>query len=170
MTRWTAPSRPAPNWRTAGADVRFLVRVASLVSAAALTAGCTSVISGQAVVPDVERADRQMVTGYFERGNAAAGEGSDAQQRFFASTQHPDFGSASCDLNGLTLTFDPTLSTLRRDNRWAPQGGKPPRGRVYVVAVTFTVQQQSTVLGTQIGLVHLVVLDNAIYGFAPCPS
>jgi hypothetical protein len=170
MTRWTAPSRPVPNWLTAGADVRFLVRAASLVSAAALTAGCVSMISGRAVVPDVERADRQQVVGYFERGNAAAGEGSDAQQRFFASTQHPDFGSAGCDLDGLTLTFDPTLSTLRRDDRWAPQGGKTPRGRVYVVAVTFTVQQQNVVLGTQIGLVHLVVLDNAIYGFAPCPS
>lgn len=170
MTRWTAPSRPAPNWRTAGADVRLLIRGASLVSAAVLTAGCVSTISGQAIVPDVERTDRQLVIGYFERGNAAAGEGSDAQQRFFTSTQHPDFDSVSCDLDGLTLAFDPTLSTLRRDDRWVPQGGKTPRGRVYVVAVTLTVQQQSAVLGTQIGLVHLVVLDNAIYGFAPCPS
>jgi hypothetical protein len=150
--------------------MRFLAPAASLISAAALTAGCAAVIDGKAVVPDVERADRQLITGYFERGNAAAGEGSDAQQRFFADTQHPDFQSAGCDLEGLTLTFDPTLSTLKADRRWAPRDGKAPRGRVYVVAVTFTVQHGNAVLGTQIGLVHLVVLDNVIYGFTPCPS
>jgi len=170
MTRPTAPSRPVPNWRTAGADVRLLARAASLASAVALTAGCASVISGQPIVPDVEGADRQLITGYFERGNAAADQGSDAQQRFFADTQHPDFKPGGCDLGGLTLAFDPTLSTLKADPRWAPQDGKTPRGRVYVVAVTLTVQRENTVLGTQIGLVHLVVLDRAIYGFAPCPS
>jgi hypothetical protein len=150
--------------------MRFLARTASLVSAAVLIAGCASVIDGQAVVPDIERVDRQLIIDYFERGNAAAGEGSDAQQRFFATTQHPDFQPGACDLEGLTLTFDPTLSTLKADSRWAPQDSKTPRGRVYVVAVTLTVQQESTVLGTQIGLVHLVVLGNAVYGFAPCPS
>lgn len=156
--------------------MRFPARLASLASAAALTAGCVSTIDGLAVVPDVERADRQLIIDYFERGNAAAGEGSDAQQRFFTDTQHPDVESGDCDLNGLTLTFDPTLSTLRLDSRWAPREGRTPRGRVYVVAVTFTVQrestaqQESTVLGTQIGLVHLVVLNDATYGFAPCPA
>jgi hypothetical protein len=170
MTPSTAPSRPVPNWLTAGADVRFLARAASLVGAAALTAGCTSMISGQAVVPDVERADRALIVEYFERGNAAAGEGSHAQQRFFVDTQHPDFESGGCDLGGLTLAFDPTLSTLQVDRRWAPRNSKVPRGRVYVVAVTLTVQRESTVLGTQIGLVHLVALDGAIYGFTPCPN
>jgi hypothetical protein len=150
--------------------VRFPAWLASMLSAVALTAGCASTIDGRAVVPDVERADRQLIIEYFQRGNAAAGEGPAAQQRFFADTQHPDFESGDCDLNGLTLTFDPTLSTLRVDGRWTPRDGQTPRGRVYVVAVTFTVAQESTVLGTQIGLVHLVVLDDVTYGFAPCPS
>jgi hypothetical protein len=55
------------------------------------------------------------------------------------------------------------------DRRWA-RDGHAPRGRVYVVAVTFTAQREHTVIGTQIGLVHVVVLDNASYGFAPCPG
>jgi hypothetical protein len=144
--------------------------VAALLGLLTLATGCASKISGQAVALDIVRLDRQMIIDYFERGNSAADEGADAQQKFFAETQHPDFESEVCDLGGHTLAFDPTLSTLRPDGRWRPDDDEAPRGRVYVVAVTITIQMDSAVLGTQIGSVHVVVLDDAAYGFAPCPG
>lgn len=141
-----------------------------VVAVAALATGCSSTIEGRPSAPDIVGQDRQLIIDYFERGNAAADDGANAQQNFFASTQHPDFQSDVCDLDGHTLTFDPTLSTLRPDRNWTPEDGDTPRGRVYVVAVTITVELDSAVLGTQIGSVHVVVLDRATYGFAPCPS
>jgi hypothetical protein len=144
-----------------------VVVVAAGVLLAPVT-GCSSVIEGRPVAPDIAVLDRQLIIDYFERNNAAADDGADAQQEFFAKTQHPDSRAGSCDLGGRTLNFEPSLSTLRPDRRWAPKDGDKPRGRVYVVAVTVTVQFDSAVLGTQIGSVHLIVLDQMTYGFAPC--
>jgi hypothetical protein len=151
--------------------MRFVVAVlAGMLLAGMLLTGCSSVVAGRPVALDIEQLDRERIVAYFERGNAAADEGTEAQQRFFAETQHPDFESDLCDLGGHTLTFEPTLSTLQPDDDWTPDDGDTPRGRVYVVAVTVTVQQDRTVLGTQIGSVHVVVLEEEPYGFAPCPG
>jgi len=128
------------------------------------------VITGRPLAPDVVAQDRELIVEYFERGNVAADEGASSQKVFFAETQHPDFKADLCDLRGHTLVFDPSLSTLRPDRGWAPEDGKVPRGRVYVVAVTITVELDEAVLGTQIGSIHVVVLDRAAYGFSPCPS
>lgn len=146
-----------------------LVLPAVLLMIAALGTGCASTISGRAVAPDIVQQDRDRIVEYFTRSNAAADQGAQAQQEFFADTQHPDFESEACELGDHTLTFDPTLSTLRPDGHWQP-GGETPRGRVYVVAVTITVQLDGAVLGTQIGSVHVVVLDDDAYGFSPCPG
>jgi hypothetical protein len=116
-------------------------------------------------------ADRPVITAYFERSNAAAQEGAEAQRRFLHETQHPDYSDAGCNLGELTLVIDPTLSTLRPDAGWRPlNSDDAPRGRVYVVAVTVTVQRDKAVVATQIGSVHVVVLDGEAYGFAPCPA
>lgn len=147
------------------------VLVAVLVAApAALSAGCSTVIAGRALAPDVVAQDRELIVEYFERVNVAADEGANSQKVFFTETQHPDFKAEVCDLGGHTLVFDPSLSTFRPDRGWSPEDGKVPRGRVYVVAVTITVELDGTVLGTQIGSMHVVVLDRAAYGFSPCPS
>lgn len=142
----------------------------ALVSGLLALTACSTVIDGRALAPDIAGQDRALVVDYFERGNAAAVGGPSAQHDFFTRTQHPDFADEVCDLRGYTLTFDPSLSTLRPDGEWAPEDGEPPRGRVYVVAVTITIELDSAVLGTQIGSVHVVVLDQAIYGFSPCPD
>ena len=149
------------------ARLRVLVAAAVLLVAAV---GCSSTIAGRPLEPDVVGMDRALILDYFERGNAAADEGATAQQEFFAKTQHPDFARQLCDLGGHTLVFDPTLSTLRPDDAWKPDDGQTPRGRIYVVAVTVTVELDQAVLGTQIGSMHLVVLDRATYGFSPCPN
>lgn len=112
---------------------------------------------------------RGLVAGYFDAANAAAHLGPAAQQRFLDATQHPDFRGERCPLNGATVISEPTMSTLRSDSDWIPAGaGAPPRGTVYVVAVTATVRRDGAELGTQIGSQHVVVLDGRAFGFAPC--
>lgn len=116
-------------------------------------------------------ADRALVSGYFEAVNAAAGRGSAAQERLFAGTQHPDFRDLRCPLRGLTVTADPAYTTLHPDPDWRPpQSDGPPRGTVYVIAATVSVQRSTELLGSQIGSVHVVVLDGTAYGFSPCPT
>lgn len=137
---------------------------------AVLLAGCGRVISGQPAAPPVADVDRYLIVRYYERNNASAREGAAVQRQFLASTQHPD-EDQRCDLGELTVLLEPTLSTLRPHEGWRPAtSGRVPRGRVYVVAVTVTVRQGSTTLGFQIGSMHVVVLDAAVYGFAPCPT
>ena len=76
-----------------------------------------------------------------------------------------------CSLNGVTITAEPTLSTLRAEPGWTPPGsGKGLSGRVYVVAVTLTVRQGNAVVGTQIGSQRVVVDGGRAYSFAPCPA
>lgn len=132
--------------------------------------GCTAVVGGHAVGPPPASVDESLIAAYFEHSNEAAREGADAQTQFLERTQHPDV-ERLCDLDGLTLLLDPTLSTLRRDEGWRPSGTSgSPRGRVYVVAVTVTVQRGQSTLGTQVGSMHVAVLDGTAYGFAPCPN
>src|SRR5215216_5316418 len=120
---------------------------AVLLIAIALLAGCTEVVAGRplAGVRSAASQDRTLITDYFERSNAAAHEGADAQRRFLDSTQHPDV-ERGCDLGELTLLLEPSLSTLRPDGGWRPETtSRSPRGRMYVVAVTATVLRgQST--------------------------
>ncbi|HEY0640098.1 MAG TPA: hypothetical protein VGD67_20880 [Pseudonocardiaceae bacterium] len=146
--------------------------VAVLVAALGLLGGCGQVIDGRAVrAASPADADQSLIADYFERSNTAAGEGPQAQQRFLQETQHPDVSADGCSLGNVTLTIDPTLSTLRMDEGWRPeQADRTPRGRIYIVAVTVTVKRDNAQIGTQIGSVHVVVLDGTAYGFAPCPA
>jgi hypothetical protein len=139
--------------------------------AAVVSAGCASRISGEPLGSGQPATHRALVTGYFDAINAAAAQGSAAQEQLFAHTQHPDFRDLRCSLQGLTVTTDPAYSTLHADPDWRPpQTGRPPRGTVYVVAVTVTVQRSTAVLASQVGSLHVVVLDGTAYGFAPCPA
>jgi len=132
--------------------------------------GCTNRISGEPVDTPQLDADRALVSGYFGTVNAAAEEGSAAQERVFTLTQHPDFRDMQCSLQGLTVTADPAYTTLHGDPEWHPPGiADPPRGTIYVVAAAITVEQDAAVLATQISSLHVVVLDGAAYGFSPCP-
>ena len=154
------------------------VLLSTVLSAGGLTAGgCTNMVTGQPLAHrQLEahqqlEANRALVTGYFDAVNAAAAQGSAAQEQLFTRTQHPDFRHLQCSLQGLTVTADPAYSTLRADPDWRPaQAGQPPPGTVYVVAATVTVQRDTTVLASQIGSLHVVVLDGTAYGFAPCPT
>lgn len=107
---------------------------------------------------------------YFAENNAAARQGPQAQQAFFGRTQHPDFVGQTCELDEMTVEFEPALSTLRPDSAFSPEGGGPPRGRAWVVAAEVTTRSHDAIVGRQVGSLHLVVLDGAVYGFAPCPT
>ena len=112
---------------------------------------------------------RDAVQRYFAENNAAARRGPAAQRAFLARTQHPDFADQLCDLNGSTVQLDPALSTLRPDPDFTPDG-TPVRGEVWVVGVEVTVRQGGQITGHQVGSQHLVLLDEQVRGFAPCPS
>lgn len=159
---------------------------AALVTGALTVGGCSTRVPGEPVPASRPlAAHRALVNGYFDAVNAAAGQGSAAQERLFAGTQHPDFRDRQCSLRGLTVTADPAYSTLHTDPDWLPPlAHDPPRGTVYVVAATVTVQRSTgqrgtgqggtgqgsvEVLGTQIGSLHVVVLNGVAYGFSPCP-
>lgn len=148
--------------------------VAVLLVLLAALSGCAGTVAGRArPAGTATDAERRLVADYFARSNAAAHAGSTEQQRFFATTQHPDYRAPDqlCMLDGLTVLLNPTLSTVRPAPGWRPGNtGRPPRGSVLVVAVRVTVQQDRTVLGEQIASVHVVLLDGRVYGFAPCPA
>jgi hypothetical protein len=145
--------------------------VALALTAAACTAACTATVSGRPAAVDLVAADRALIVDFFERNNAAAGEGTEAQHRFFGEIQHPDYDVEVCSLDDLTIVLDPTLSTLRPHDGWRPpDADQAIRGRIYVVAVTVTVQRDNTVLANQIGSMHVAVLDGRAFGFAPCPK
>ena len=134
------------------------------------SAGCAKQLAGQPAALPVASIDQALIADYFAASNASARDGADAQQKFVSRTKHPDAPRA-CDLHGLTLLLEPSLGTLRPDNEWRPPGSnEAPRGRVYVLAVTVTVQRDKNTLGKQVGSMHVVVLDAMAYGFAPCPS
>jgi hypothetical protein len=146
-----------------------MLLAAVLLAAVLLASGCGRVIAGQPAASSQVTVDQSLIMDYFERSNAAALDGAAAQQRFLASTQHPDVDQG-CDLGELTVLLEPALSTLRPDDGWRPTAtDRAPRGRVYLVAVTVTVQRDQSTLGVQVGSMHLVVLDSTVYGFAPCP-
>lgn len=150
---------------------RAAVAFPMLVAVLVLGSGCTSRIPGEPVHNRQLDADRDLVTGYFVTVNAAADQGSTAQERVFTATQHPDFRDMQCSLQGLTVTADPAYTTLHNDPEWRPPGiADPPRGTIYVVAAAITVEQDATVLATQIASLHVVVLDGTAYGFSPCPA
>ncbi|GGM73455.1 hypothetical protein GCM10012275_50130 [Longimycelium tulufanense] len=148
--------------------VRAKRLVLLLASSLALTA-CT--VAGTPRPAGLSEADRQLVTRYFAEVNDAAALGSAAQAEFFRRTQHPDFIDRMCDLRGLTVQMRPAMSTARPDPTWRPPGAwRPPRGAVHVVAAALSAHRGDTTLSNQIGSKHVVILDGATYGFAPCPD
>lgn len=144
-------------------------RIAVLLASLALLAGCAGPVAGTARPVELTDGDRTKLREYYERLNKAGDESSSQQQKLLKDTQHPDFRQKSCDMRGATIKVEPTWSTLRMDADWAPPGEKAhPRGHVYIVAVTVTLRQETTVVGSQIGSLHVVLLDDQVYGFAPC--
>jgi hypothetical protein len=142
----------------------------ALVTAGALLlGGCGSAIPGTAVPLRVTEVERGQVAGYFTRLNEAGGKGNAEQRKLLQDTQHPDYRKQVCELTSGTLRLEPTMSTLRTDADWEPPGQRThPRGVVYVVAATVTLQDDVGDVGTQIGSLHVVVIDDQAYGFAPC--
>jgi hypothetical protein len=129
---------------------------------ALLLAGCSTVVAGSPVRPD----DTELIGAYFKALNAAGPAG--GQLDFLRQTQHPDFTDLICDLGGVVITVQPSMTTLRPDQRWTPKAGEHPRGAVYVVAVALSIRRAGQVLGEQIGSQRVVVLDGRVYGFMPC--
>ncbi|MBB5154555.1 hypothetical protein [Saccharopolyspora phatthalungensis] len=115
--------------------------------------------------PDPLRLSKQ----YFADNNTAAAQGPHAQQEFFRRTQHPDFAGQACDLGATTVELDPALSTLRPDPGFAPDGIRP-RGEIWIIGVEVTTRSDGSTTGHQIGSQHLVLVDDRMYGFAPCPT
>ncbi|MFI6098677.1 hypothetical protein ACIA8G_24230 [Lentzea sp. NPDC051213] len=144
-------------------------RVAVLLASLALLVGCTGPVAGTARPVQLTDDDRTKFKQFYERLNKAGDEGASQQQTLLKDTQHPDFRQKTCELRGATIKVEPTWSTLRIDADWAPPGEKAhPRGHVYVLAVTVTLRQDDQVIGSQIGSLHVVMLDDQVYGFAPC--
>jgi hypothetical protein len=138
----------------------------AMLAVVALTAGCSTVVAGNPIAAELR--DENLIAGYFSEFGKSAEQGAAAQADFLRKTQHPDYTDRLCDLQGATVQVEPTMSTLRPDPQWAPEAGRPPRGSVYVVAVSSTVLRDGKVLGDQIGSERVVVLDGAVYGFMPC--
>ncbi|APU17805.1 MULTISPECIES: hypothetical protein [Actinoalloteichus] len=111
---------------------------------------------------------RELIRAYFAGLNSAGLAGREAQRDFFERTGHPGQGTP-CDLGELTISIEPTLSTLRTDPHWQPAGGQSPDGVSYVVAVSAVWRQGGSTVSNQISGQHLVVSDDTVYGFAPCP-
>ncbi|OZM71556.1 hypothetical protein CFN78_20520 [Amycolatopsis antarctica] len=128
------------------------------------TQGCSPATPVIAPVPS----DTDHVDAYFESFNEAGRQGTQAQDEFLRSTQHPDFADQACGLSGLVMDVYPALSTVRPDPDWEPEGGGKPAGAVYVVSVSTTVRQNGAMVGEQIGVRRIAVLDGRAYGFAPC--
>jgi len=144
-------------------------RVAVLLASLALVAGCGGPVAGSAKPVRLSDGDRAKVKEYYAQVNKAGDESASKQAQLLKDTQHPDFRQKACDLRGATIKVEPTWTTLRMDADWAPPGEKAhPRGDVYVVAVTITLRQQDQAIGSQIGSLHVVLLDDEVYGFAPC--
>lgn len=144
-------------------------RAAVLLASLALLAGCAGPVTGSPRAVGLSDGDRGKFREFYERLNKAGDEGASQQQKLLKETQHPDFRQKTCDLRGATIKVEPTWSTLRTDADWEPPGEKAhPRGDVYVVAVTVTLRQEEAVIGSQIGSMHVVLLDDQVYGFAPC--
>jgi hypothetical protein len=141
------------------------VRAAALAGILVL-AGCSTAVAGQPVPAALT--DRDLIAGYFRAFDTAADKGAAEQMEFLRRTQHPDFTDRLCDLGGLTVNVQVTLSTLRIDRKWAPEAGQRPRGEVYAVAVSLSISKDGQTLGAQIGSERVVVLDGAVYGFMPC--
>jgi hypothetical protein len=143
-----------------------------LLLAAALLAGCGTTIAGQPVGPGVTEADRALIVEYFDHNNIAARAGAAAQRQFLRRTQHPDV-PMNCDLGELTVLLEPAMTTVRPDPSWQPDmstANDSPRGKVFLIGVTATVQREQTTLGTQIDSMHVVLFDGMAYGIAPCPT
>ncbi|WP_245614230.1 hypothetical protein [Actinokineospora inagensis] len=145
---------------------------ALVLLATTTAAGCATAVAGKPVAAvSATGQDRSLITKYFADLDDAGTQGAGAQRDFLRRTQHPDFASATCDLGGLTLRIEPTMSTLRTDPKWKPErAGKPPRGTVYVVAVSVWIRRDTATLAEQIGSQRVVVLDGKAYGFTPCPT
>lgn len=146
-----------------------VLRAATALACALLLAGCGSAITGAARPLQVTDVERELVSGYFADLNEAGGQGTTEQRDLLKDTQHPDFRDEDCQLPSGTIKVQPTMSTLRLDPAWAPPGeDEHPRGVVLVVAVTLTVVQEGSEIGSQIGSQHVVLLNGKAYGFAPC--
>jgi hypothetical protein len=147
-----------------------LRRASALAAAGALLlGGCASNVAGTARPLRITEVERDQVSGYFTQLNDAGGRGNPEQRKLLQDTQHPDFRTRACDLRAGTLRMDPAMSTLRMDPDWRPPGEREhPRGVVYVVAATVTLMEDAAAVGTQIGSLHVVVIDGKPYGFAPC--
>lgn len=139
-----------------------------------LVAGCSSAVAGQPVAAASPDHDRELVQDYFKDLNEAADEGPSQQREFLQRSQHPDYTDELCDLGNLTLNIDPAMSTLRVDPDWVPpnagRNATHPRGMVYVLGVSVSIRQDGALLGEQIGSQRVVILDEKVYGFAPCPT
>ncbi|MET0233838.1 MAG: hypothetical protein ABW224_04290 [Kibdelosporangium sp.] len=138
----------------------------AVLAVVAFAAGCSTAVAG-APAPAV-LGDENLIAGYFSELGKAGGQGAAAQAEFLRRTQHPDYIDRLCDLRGATVRVEPAITTLRPDPGWAPEAGPQPRGTVYVLAVSLTVERDGKVLGDQIGSDRVVVLDGVVYGFMPC--
>ncbi|SFT61673.1 hypothetical protein SAMN04487904_104323 [Actinopolyspora lacussalsi subsp. righensis] len=134
-----------------------------------LLLGCLLSDSPAPAPPSPESGAVRSVTAYFHTNNTAARHGPDAQRTFLRRTQHPDYRDQRCSLDGMTITAEPALGTLRPDEEFTV-AGRHPVGRVWVVGVEITVRRGGVVVGRQLGSQHLVAIDGRWYGFAPCPG
>lgn len=140
---------------------RLVRSSAAGILVALLAAGCWAAPS--------ESEQARSARKYFADNNTAARGGPHAQQEFFGTTQHPDFTAQVCELGELTVDLEPALTTLRPDPGFSPTGTSPPRGDLWVVGVEVTTRRSGTVIGRQIGSLHLAFLGDQVFGFAPCP-
>jgi hypothetical protein len=138
------------------------------LAAAIGSTGCAVGPATSGMAAPAAGSDRTLIAGYFGQLNAAGGAGVADQRAFFTRTQHPDFRVLGCDLGGRTVREQPAWTTLRRDPGWTSADGRHPQGTVYLIAVAITVRQDGRTVGDQIGAEHVVVLNGAVYGFAPC--
>ncbi|MCD2192865.1 hypothetical protein LQ327_05620 [Actinomycetospora endophytica] len=140
---------------------------------AAVTAGCGTVVPGQARVAPVARGDRALIDQYIASANHAGDAGPTVQTAFLRATQAQGapFPPDRC-FGNMTLQTDLVGRTLRPDPGWKPPETQPntpaPAGAIYVVAAAVSVRQGQLEIREDVGSKHFVIHDGRVTGYAPC--
>ena len=147
--------------------------VVGTLLAAAVLAGCGSVVPGQARIGLVPPADRALIDAYVTDANRAGDAGPAAQTSFLRGSQAPGapFPPDRC-FGDVTTQTDLVARTLRPDADWRPPDTAPgaagPGGAVYVVAAAVSVRRGSLEVREDVGSKHFVIRDGRVSGYAPC--
>lgn len=151
------------------------MRAVGVVLLAALLAGCTTTLTGRAVVGPVSVDDRTLIRQFVARYNATGEEGPGPQLAFLRETQDPSAPMPPPRCYGaVTLETRMVERTLRPIPGAPPPGDRPgarmPDGARYAAAVAVTASRDGLPVREDVGTKQFVVRDGRVFSYAPCPD